>query len=240
MEVGVNAAIILHNLYYWVVKNEANETNFHDGRYWTYNTVSAYQMLFPYLSIKQVRTSLKKLEDGGYIVSGNYNELPFDRTKWYALTEKGYALEECGTSICQNGQGSLPLRANGDAPEGKAIPDIKPDIKPDRYRACEKPGSENLIQAKPKKHRHGEFGHVLLTDEEFESLDDKVNGYRDAYIRIVDEYCEQSGRSYKNYSLAIQNFYRRDLERNSLPKVQVAKKAMTFGDAFAAQRKVAV
>lgn len=85
-------------------------------------------------------------------------------------------------------------------------------------------------RSKAPKHRHGEFGHVMLTDEEFETLDEKVDGYRDEYIRIVDEYCEQHGKSYKNYSLAIQNFYRMDKESGRLPVK--TKKKITFGDYF--------
>lgn len=34
---GINAAIILQNMYYWIEKNRANEKHFHDGYYWTYN-----------------------------------------------------------------------------------------------------------------------------------------------------------------------------------------------------------
>ena len=60
-------------------------------------------------------------------------------------------------------------------------------------------------------HKHGEFGHVLLTDEQYESLVKDLGETKVAeYIRKVDEYCEQYGKSYKNYSLTIRKWINKD------------------------------
>lgn len=116
-EVGVNAAIILENLVYWIEHNAANRTHYHDGRYWTYNSVQAFAELFPYLSRKVVRTSLDKLVDGGYVVTGEYNQDKRKRTKWYSVTEEGYALREKRPK----GTLHLPLGANAIAREGNSL-----------------------------------------------------------------------------------------------------------------------
>lgn len=121
---GVNAAIILQNIAYWIMQNEANEINFYDGRYWTFNSKRAYGELFPYMTAKQIRTAIEKLVEEGILVTGNYNKLAYDRTAWYALTEKG-------KSICRIGQMEQPKKANGFPPEGKPIPDINPNVTPD-------------------------------------------------------------------------------------------------------------
>lgn len=225
-EVGVNAAIILQNLYFWVAKNEANETNFHDGRYWTYNSVEAFSKLFPYLSKGQINGALKKLEEGGYIVSGNYNENKYVRTKWYALTDTGFALVENEKCIFKNQQMESEKSANGFSKTSKCniSTDSKPDINPDTYSAIDKKPT------KKAKHRYGEYGHVLLTDQEYDSLNEKVDGYRAYYIKAVDEYCEQSGKTYRNYSLAVQNFYRRDKEQGKTPRTKRETKTLTFAD----------
>lgn len=89
---GINAAVILDNMYFWVEKNRANEMNYYDGRYWTYNSVKAFSRLFPYLSPRAINTALKKLIDDGLIVTGNYNTSSYDRTLWYAITEKGFSI----------------------------------------------------------------------------------------------------------------------------------------------------
>lgn len=112
VKVGVNAAIIYANISWWCAKNAANGHNVHDGRAWTYNSVRAWTELFPYMTAKQVRSALSTLEDDGLIVSGEYNESAYDRTKWYAPKEPI----------------DLPHRATHFASEGEPIPVIKPDI----------------------------------------------------------------------------------------------------------------
>lgn len=87
-DVGVNAAILFSNIQYWVFKNSANDKNFHDGRHWTYNSVSAWTDIFEWLSIRQIRTCLDKLIDNGYLLEGEYNKDNRDRTKWYTVTDQ--------------------------------------------------------------------------------------------------------------------------------------------------------
>lgn len=86
---GVNAAILLENIGYWIKQNEANGTNFFDGYYWTFNSRRAYRELFPYMSERQINTAFEKLIKDGLVITGNYNKLAYDRTLWYALTQKG-------------------------------------------------------------------------------------------------------------------------------------------------------
>jgi len=83
---GVDGAIMLHHIRYWVAKNEANDRNFHDERYWTYNSQSAFAKLFPFWTARKIGRLLTKLEEEGAIVSGNFNDKRYDRTKWFTLT----------------------------------------------------------------------------------------------------------------------------------------------------------
>ena len=101
--VGVNAAVIYQNLVYWIEKNEANQKNFRDGKYWTYNSYPAFKKLFPYFSEKQIRTALDKLIDNALIVKGNYNQDRFTHTNWYALVKP----------ICPQGQNEETSTADG-------------------------------------------------------------------------------------------------------------------------------
>ena len=114
-EYGINCAILLDFIHYWVSVNKANDRNFHDGSYWTYNTVKAFEELFPYMTKKQIRSTLDKLETEGLIYSGNYNNSAYDRTKWYTVTEKGL-------SVFPKRHIELPCRANGSDSEGNPIP----------------------------------------------------------------------------------------------------------------------
>ncbi len=117
-KVGLNAAVIYQNIVWWAEKNAANGKHFHDGLWWTYNSVSAFGELFPYLTGKQIRTALAKLEEDGLLVSGCFNKSAYDRTKWYAPT-------------CLSAESDLPIKANEDAQKGEPIPDSKPVHKPD-------------------------------------------------------------------------------------------------------------
>ena len=121
---GLEEAIFLENLIFWVIRNRANQTNYFDGRTWTYNSVRAFNVLFPFWTTKQIRRVLDSLLKQGVIVKGNYNKNPYDRTLWYALAEED-------TFICQYGQVDLPKPPNEFCEKGQPIPDIKPDIKPD-------------------------------------------------------------------------------------------------------------
>jgi len=107
---GVNCAIIYDNLMFWCTKNKANSKNFHDGNFWTYNSVDAWGKLFPYFGASQIKSALKKLEESGLISSANYNISKYDRTKWYSIVE-------------------LSVLANGNDDNSQPIPDNKPDEK---------------------------------------------------------------------------------------------------------------
>ena len=113
--VGVNAATIYENLCHWTKKNKANGRHFYDDQTWTYNSVSAFADLFPYLSPDQIRGALKKLLSSGLIGKGNYNKVGYDRTLWYSVKSQIDLVE-------------IP-NGNGENPE--PIPDNKPDNKPD-------------------------------------------------------------------------------------------------------------
>lgn len=67
VEYGVEEAIFLHNLYFWIAKNKANNKHFYEGAFWTYNSLEAFTELFPFWSQKQIRRIIKKLKDKGAI-----------------------------------------------------------------------------------------------------------------------------------------------------------------------------
>ena len=99
---GILEAVLLENINFWITKNKANDKNFYDGFYWTYNSITALSKLFPYASRATIFRALNNLEDAGLIISGNYNKRASDKTKWYALTKAAERLlngAECNTSL---------------------------------------------------------------------------------------------------------------------------------------------
>lgn len=126
---GIEEAIILNSLYYWIEKNKANGTHFYDGHYWTYNNTKTLSELFPYMSARQIDYAIKKLADNGLIIKGNYNKVGFDRTLWYAITNKGY-------SILQNCEMEQTKLLNGTNKIVEPIPINKTVNKPINKRVC--------------------------------------------------------------------------------------------------------
>lgn len=117
IEYGTNAAILLENIAYWIKQNEANEVNYYDGEYWTFNSRRAYAELFPYMSKRQIETAFEKLIDGGLLKTGNYNKLAYDRTLWYALTPKGKTTLQIGIMHCTETENPFPQNVKSISPK---------------------------------------------------------------------------------------------------------------------------
>lgn len=121
-EYGVEESIVLQNLIFWINKNKANGKHSYDGKTWTYNSIKAFTELFPFWSDRQIERILKSLKDQNVILTGNYNESPYDKTTWYALTNENKYL--IGTSVADS---TKCVNRNTETVE--PIPDIKPDVK---------------------------------------------------------------------------------------------------------------
>lgn len=85
---GLNEAVMMNNLIFCIYKNKANEMHFYENKYWTYNSIPAFNKLFPYWSERQIRTILDKLKNKDCIEIGNFNKNKYDRTTWYTITKK--------------------------------------------------------------------------------------------------------------------------------------------------------
>ena len=128
---GVNAAIVFQNIAYLCEYNRMNETNYHDGNYWTFNSRKAFSEQHPYLTEKQIRTALDKLVKSGLLAKGNYNKYQFDKTSWYALTDEGRVVYTAGQIDWPLRSNALAPEGQGTAPEGQPIPYINTNINTD-------------------------------------------------------------------------------------------------------------
>ncbi|MDV4613844.1 replisome organizer [Enterococcus faecium] len=65
-------------------------------------------------------------------------------------------------------------------------------------------------KAKPIRHKYGEYKNVLLSDEQMEKLKTEFpNDYQERIERL-SEYCESSGKTYKNYLATIRSWSRKE------------------------------
>ena len=115
-KVGVNAAILLKNIEFWISKNEANGKGEINGYTWTYNSVKAWGELFPYMGAKQIRNALQKLRDEGYITweTGINPDDSWDKTAYYRLVKEANGLS-------QNGNVDLAETVKSSYPKGASV-----------------------------------------------------------------------------------------------------------------------
>lgn len=218
---GVDESIMIANLQFWIRKNEANGKHFHDGRFWTYNSIEAFTKLFPFWTARQIRRIIKSLEDKGVIVTGNYNTSAYDRTTWYAF----------GDSFLQKGQNHFTETSNGNAQLGKYImnneTNIKPNEKPNEAADGGLFPSEPVIEkqrgtteplclfANSKYNRFEDFA-ACFTAQDFAGIDIAY------YYHAVADWSAQKGKKMKDWIATARNFMRGDMEKNKLHRLQAA------------------
>jgi len=79
--IGLNEAIILQQIHYWLKRSDKK----HEGRTWTYNSYPEWKKQFPFWSESSIKRTFQSLEQKGLLITGNFNRMAIDRTKWYTI-----------------------------------------------------------------------------------------------------------------------------------------------------------
>lgn len=79
---------------------------------------------------------------------------------------------------------------------------------------------EKKKKDKPTRHKHGEYGNVLLSDQDMEKLRAEFPNDWEERIERLSSYMASTGKSYKNHLATIRNWARRDRQKahDSKPK----------------------
>ena len=86
----------------------------------------------------------------------------------------------------------------------------------DRYVEIEKEieiEKDKPAPKKPVKHKYGEYHQVLLSDEDMAKLRAEFPDDLDVRIRHLDEYIEETGKTYKNHALTIRRWASNDAKQ---------------------------
>ena len=103
VEIGLNESIVLQKIHYWIVNNERNGINYHEGRYWTFNSIKKWRDdFFPWWSVDTVKRTFKILENKELLIVGNFNKKGYDKTKWYTINYQKLYSNHCNNSLVQN------------------------------------------------------------------------------------------------------------------------------------------
>lgn len=92
-KIGLNEAIILQQIHYWLLHYEKKQSqrHFRDGHWWVYNTYESWQENFPFWSVATIKRALTRLRkpapgrDALLITTSQYNQKKYDKTLWYRI-----------------------------------------------------------------------------------------------------------------------------------------------------------
>lgn len=83
--IGLEEAIILKQIEYWLKVNEKAGANRKDGYYWVYNSISEWHKQFPFWSFSTVKRIFQSLRDKKILVTARYNRMKNDKSLWYRI-----------------------------------------------------------------------------------------------------------------------------------------------------------
>lgn len=122
--IGLNEAIFIQQIHYWSLYSK----HIVDGDRWLYNSHQEWQEQFPFWSIRTIRRIIENLERQNLLISGNFNKLKIDRTKWYKINYEKLnqlSINQKTNSIqpsWQNGQTMWPIWTDGQANLDRPLP----------------------------------------------------------------------------------------------------------------------
>jgi hypothetical protein len=191
---GLEEAIMIGNFQHWITKNIANERHLYEGRTWTYNSVKAYAVLYPYWTEKQVRRILDSLVSKGVLLKGSFNKNPYLRTAWYSFVDE---------SLFLYGHNDLPKWANGEDQSGSSITDIKPNEKQFIDNTADVSGSIPTNQGtdNPNEMKKGGGGQAAL---DYKGMDDSVKLWLEYKAERKQKYSGQ-----KSIQIMINQLYKK-------------------------------
>lgn len=204
-EYGVDAAVMIKLFQFWIQKNIANESNFYDNNYWTYNSLDAFEKMLPFWNKKQVSRILDFLVEKQVLIKGNYNRTKFDRTVWYAFKSPE-------NWISRKRDIDIPKTGNGFPENNQPIPDINTVIPPDNNNII-----NNIILSAPQ----GGARFVKPTVEEVKKYAEE-KGYTfdaEAFVAYYDSNGWMVGKQkMKNWKAACLTWQRNGYSKKEEPK----------------------
>ena len=201
--IGLNQAMILQQVHYWLEMNRKNKKNFHEGRHWTYNTINEWQEEFPFWSKETVKRAFNKLREAGFVLVGNFNVYQMDRTLWYTIDYD--KLNECMESNSSEDEMEKDLMEEDILTP--PLPETTSETTTEIY-------NQSVHQVKRDKELEE------TKEKKTEGLNNGNNKFKDEYEKIIDK-CELFAID-ENYRKAVAYGIRLlllDLENNQRLKI---------------------
>ena len=214
---GVDNAVMIWNLCHWIDHNAANEKNFYNGRYWTFNSIEAFTKQFPFWSKGQIRRILKSLEDSDVIMTGNFNADRRDRSTWYAFTDSFQQMHlskstnanvEIDKSLDINNISNTNVNTNIPA-DGGLFGDMPADTKERKQRKT----SESMCLFANSRYNDYELFATEFAAPDFAKIDIAY------YYHAVADWSSSLNKKRTDWIATARNFIRKDREANKVHTV---------------------
>ena len=217
---GVLEAILLYNIEYWVSHNTVKKKNYKNGKYWTYNSIPAFQKQFFYLSQKQIKRALMNLRVAGILYAEERGQNPMDRTLWYSINYEMLAEVEAAELILDD----EPFEDETNEPDGLIDDTCEPNRQDQmgfstiyKYKQTNsKPniGVQNEIFTHPLQEYERQLGIKIpkkLTNEEATKLEDEfgIEPVKDV-LESLANYKKQN--QYTSVYLTVKKWIKKDLK----------------------------
>ena len=108
---GLDEAVFLNHVVFWLEKNAVDGRNIMDGRVWTFNTIADYTKLMPFFTRHQVNRVINSLKSKGVILTQNPEG--YHRRTWITVADSAMLSEGALQAIShfrKNGNGTPQKR----------------------------------------------------------------------------------------------------------------------------------
>jgi hypothetical protein len=116
---GLHCAVIYNHIIYWLRINAAKGQGIVEGKVWMYESQQQIADFLEYISLDEIKKAIPKLIEAGYLVKGNHNKNPFNKTAWYTIENQ---------DLIQKNITKVPIRtldsANSHLPKCQSAPCI--------------------------------------------------------------------------------------------------------------------
>ena len=211
--IGLNEAIVLQQLNYWIQDSTAGEV--HDGRKWVYNTFEEWQRdNFPFWSVDTIKRTLTKLKKLGLVDVKQLRKSKHDHTNFYTIEYRHALLSDQGNLHQSNGadcadpseQNAPAVKGKKPRPNGAKCPDLHTET------TTETTSESSSGAGNPAPASDGSGVPMVLPGEQ--QHDEKSNG--PSYERIREVFWEW-------FDAAYQERYHTTIPRNAKTNGQVKK-----------------
>jgi hypothetical protein len=228
---GINEAIFLQNLIFWLRQNKANDKNIHGGKVYTYNTQKSYITIFPFWSEPQIKRIIKSLVVQKVIEIKHFKHR--DHTNYYTLCNEkmlGFNLESTKSSIpldenvhsIESTKSSIPLDENVHSIESTKSSIYITDNNTDNKQHIEE--IYNLYPSKDKNNNNRSTSKSLKDKEKIKNIL-KSKSFVELK-NIVELYLKECGQNHtylKNFSVLLNrlpDYSQKEIEPNKPQKIE--------------------